>query len=529
MKNRMIYRYIIFFLFLFIASLSSTAGAQGPKYGGIVRIGVLFPQYNNLDGRQWLPYAFVPANRMIYDPIFQWGAKGFEEPEPCLATHYETKDNIEWIFHLRKGVKFHNDREMTAEDVTANLSWRLETPKGWEPIGNKHLFRTMKKVETLEKYKVKVTMNRPFSTFPRLITQAIHAIVPPEEAKKWNKDFWKHATGTGPFKLVIAKPNESVVLERFDGYWGPKPYIDRIEYYFIRNDDARLSALEKGEIDVAHLIDANTSDLEGNPDLAYYDWPLTGVLERLWFNHRRWPMNDNRFRMAVWMGADWKNIIIDSYAHQSGKFSRTYLEFSKYFNQEAVDLVPSYNPEKAKKLIQALEKETGKKIPSINFLDANTPIRKKQAEMAKKQLAEIGIKLKLDFHSRAIWTNSLNKDKKLKWDIGKLGSGFSADPFQGFTHHMTDSGSGIDGKALDGYSNPDFDQWIERAMALVEEEKIIKCYQEAEKVLLMDAANIPLHPLRQIMAFNKKVKGIKPNNLAAFYTTTTFENWWIEK
>lgn len=229
MKKQMIYKCILCFLFLFILPLSSTAGAQEPKYGGIIRIGALYPQYNNLDGRQWLPYAFVPANRMIYDPILQWGSKGFDEPEPCLATSYVTKDNIEWIFHLRKGVKFHNDREMTAEDVAANLSWRLETPKGWQPIGNKGLFRYMKKVETIDKYRVKVTMKRPFSPFPRLLAQALHAIVPPEEAKKWNKDFWKHASGTGPFKLVTAKPNESVVLERFDDYWGPKPYIDRIE------------------------------------------------------------------------------------------------------------------------------------------------------------------------------------------------------------------------------------------------------------------------------------------------------------
>jgi ABC-type transport system substrate-binding protein len=117
----------------------------------------------------------------------------------------------------------------------------------------------------------------------------------------------------------------------------------------------------------------------------------------------------------------------------------------------------------------------------------------------------------------------------MKWDLGKQGAGFGADPFQGFAYHVPDSGTGADGKSLDGYSNPALDKWIETALRLFNEEEIVKSYQEAEKVLILDAGNIPLSPTRQLSAFNKKIKGLKPNNLAAFFVTTNFENWWIEK
>ena len=71
---------------------------------------------------------------MIYDMFFNWGPDGYKSQVPALATTIETKDNKVWYIHLRKGVKFHNGREMTAEDVKTNLDWRIKTPKGRKPV-----------------------------------------------------------------------------------------------------------------------------------------------------------------------------------------------------------------------------------------------------------------------------------------------------------------------------------------------------------------------------------------------------------
>jgi ABC-type transport system substrate-binding protein len=75
----------------------------------------------------------IPSAQMIYDPLLTWGDKGYASLIPGLATKAETKDNKVWVFHLRKGVKFHNGREMTAQDVKTNFDWRIQTPKGWNP------------------------------------------------------------------------------------------------------------------------------------------------------------------------------------------------------------------------------------------------------------------------------------------------------------------------------------------------------------------------------------------------------------
>lgn len=75
MKKQMTNICIFFLLVLFFLVLAPTVEAAEPKYGGIVRIGVLFPQFNHLGGRKWIPLGYVPATRMIYDPILQWGTK----------------------------------------------------------------------------------------------------------------------------------------------------------------------------------------------------------------------------------------------------------------------------------------------------------------------------------------------------------------------------------------------------------------------------------------------------------------------
>ena len=107
-----------------------------------------------------------------------------------------------------------------------------------------------------------------------------------------------------------------------------------IVYY--RSDEARLVALEKGEIDIAQLYDEAKPTLQKNPKLTYQETYDPSILHKHYFNMRRWPMNDIRFRKAVWMGADWKNIAINAWAFKSGNPARTLLEYSKYFDPEAL-------------------------------------------------------------------------------------------------------------------------------------------------------------------------------------------------
>jgi peptide/nickel transport system substrate-binding protein len=335
--------------------------------------------------------------------------------------------------------------------------------------------------------------------------------------------------GTGPFKVVEIKPKERIVLERFDDYWGPKPYLERLEYKFIRSDEARLIALQKGELDLAQIDHVNVPVIKNDPNLDYRVTENAFILGKIYFNFRRWPMNDIRFRRALWMGADWKNIVINSSAWKSGKPARTLLEYSDFFNTEALELVPPFDPEAAKKLIKAVEKDAGKKIPPIYYLDGNSPQQKGLGETSAIQLAQIGVKIDLHLLSRAHWFDKILRNPKIEWDLAGYGVGFGLEPAMGFRYFETDSKTSADGKSLGGYSNPELDRLIQKMEASTDKQELLKYIHDAEKVLLKDVACIPTGINQQLIGFTKKVKGVRYNNTGHIYPANTWANMWLEK
>lgn len=516
-------------VFLFAVIPFSTGFAQEPKYGGTLRIGARIPQYNRTDARYPTTESMVPALNMVHDLLFDWEKGSFDHLVPRLATGYETKDAKVWIIHLRKGVKFHNGREMTAEDVKANFDWRINTPKGWRPVVGVSDLKYLKSVEVVDKYTIKINLEQPFAPFIRHLSFGFRGVAPPEEVEKSGDKVMFKQSGTGPFRVVEVKPNEKVVLERFEDYWGPKPYLDRVELIFMRSSEARLIALQKGEIDICQLYDEAKPTLEKDPNLLYEAVINTPIVHKLYFNVRRWPMSDIRFRKAVWMGADWENIGINAFPFHSGNYPRTHLDRTKYFDPKAMDMVPSYNPEEAKKLIKAVEKDAGKKIPPIYLLDSNAGPNKTAAEMAKLQLSQVGVPLNLQLYPHGTWFDKLVRDPKIEWDLGAIGYGYSESPSRGFNAFFTDSGVAPDGKSLGGYSNPEFDQWVIKAEESSDTEDQIKYYREAEKVLLKDAAAIPILFWRMVIAWNKNVKGVVNHPNASIYVYNTWANMWLDR
>ena len=297
----------------------------------------------------------------------------------------------------------------------------------------------------------------------------------------------------------------------------------------MRSNDARLIALQKGEIDFTQLYDESRPTVMEDPNLMYEPVTAIATMHKKYFNVRRWPMSDVRFRKAFWMGADWKNISINSGPYQSGQYPRTILDRSRYFNPEAMQLVPKYNPEEAKRLIKQVEKDAGKKIPPIYYLDSGSPSNKAVAEMAKYQLEPLGIPINLQLMSHAIWFEKLVRDPKLEWDVGAIGYGFAEDPGLGYIGFFTNSRVAPDGKSLGGYSNPEFDRWVMEAERSLDMEDQIRAYQEAEKVLIEDAACIPIFFFRLVMTWNKKVKGVTNHTLLGINVYNSYANMWIEE
>ena len=191
-----------------------------PKLGGKVTWGL------EQDPTTLLPYgAVATANQWgkeyMYESLVEWNKDLIVQP--ALAEKWTTPDDKTWIWNLRKGVKFHNGDEVTAEDVKYSLDLQADPPKPGIKIAQ---YPSIVSTDVVDKYTVKFTMKGPDPTvLGYLAWQRYSAIIPKGMYDKINPAV--AGIGTGPYKLVEYVQNDRVVYAKNKDYWKPNyPYVE---------------------------------------------------------------------------------------------------------------------------------------------------------------------------------------------------------------------------------------------------------------------------------------------------------------
>ena len=286
---------------------SVTADAQ--KKGGTLKVGIL-GEPPSLDVHWTTATITETLGNHIYEGLYTLDATN--RPIPMLAeSHSVSKDSLVYTFKLRQGVKFHNGKEMTSEDVVASLArW------GKQSVYGKALFAQVADWKAVDKYTVEMKLKEKSAIV--LISLAVPnnfgAIYPKEIAEKFAPEV--KATeyiGTGPFKLAEWKPDQYIRMVRFDeyksrseapnGYGGGKTvYVDEVRFQPVPEVATRVAQIETGELDFADDLNLDAYDrLKKNPNLRplvskpYY-W-LVAV-----FNKKEGLMTNQKLRQA-WQAA----------------------------------------------------------------------------------------------------------------------------------------------------------------------------------------------------------------------------------
>ena len=255
-------------------------------------------------------------------PLFTWTGE--------LAESWETPDPLTYIFHIRKGVYWHdkapmNGREMTADDVEWNFHRVLAMGDFTEPMretGAIHLL-PWESIEATDKYTVVMKLTEPnIGALETLITWPIW-ILPPEVIEKYG-DYtdWKNVVGTGPIMLTDYVEGVSKTWTKNPDYWGydekyPEnrlPYIDKLEGLYMAEEATRISALRSGKIDMTRLSGAEIKSIDvvkslqrTNPELEI--WPFyQRAADPMILNTRKPPFDDIRVRHALQMAVDLETI-----------------------------------------------------------------------------------------------------------------------------------------------------------------------------------------------------------------------------
>jgi len=210
-------------------------------------------------GYDWQNWSMIKS---LFDGLMDY-EPGTTKLRPELAESYEiSPDGQTFTFKLRSGVKFHNGRELTAEDVKYTLD-RVTNPKTQSPgagffasiqgfddvAGGKA--ETLSGVTVVDPTTIKIELSRPDATFLHVMALNFSHVVPKEEVEKHGADFGKNPVGSGAYKLAEWTLGQRLVFEKYADYWNKGlPYLDKITFEVGQEPIVALLRLQKGEVDV---------------------------------------------------------------------------------------------------------------------------------------------------------------------------------------------------------------------------------------------------------------------------------------
>ncbi len=498
------------------AGVTEAQATQGKK-GGIFKAAVS-AQAPTLDTMTSLAAAVVQPTMYIFEQLLAFGED--YTVQPMLAEKYEvSQDGLTYTFTLRKGVKFHNGKEMTSEDVVASMNRYLKVGARGAQFAN------LDTVSANGPSTVVFKMKKVTGSF--LYSMAYHvggpAVMPKEVVDKigTGKPTNADIIGTGPYKLVDYKPDTGIILKRYDDYRpvdapqtglaGAKvSYFDEIHIIPVSETGARIAGLETGQYDYAEGVPASEYDrLSAKSDIKVEVMkPYSAYM--LLFNHAD-PISGNvKFRHAVLAALDMDAIglaVANGRSEFYGVDPSIYARTSPFYygdDPQAKALYNQKNGEKAKQLLQ----EAGYKGEEVII------VTNRDYDYMYKSMLSVGDQLKknagmnvkvevLDWPGqRAKW------EQKTGWQMSTTGyiSQFlyAHDALSGFWDSRS---TGSAERAF--YSNPEMDAAWDAVAAAVTVDARRVALQKVQQVFYKDLPNIKMAEGVSMVALRSNIKGFK--------------------
>jgi peptide/nickel transport system substrate-binding protein len=437
------------------------AGAQDNdvQRGGVLRVAI--PEDTDaIDPARGGNLGYGIVGPLTGQPLV--GGNPSDEIVPVLAESYSSPDEGRtWVFNLRRGVKFHNGLDLTAEVVKWNYDRLLDEAS--EARVGPILRAYGAQPSIVDEYTFQVELDSGFGSFPSQLAQnSWTCILAPES---FNDDGTINMPiSTGPFMLESYTPGSELRFQRFDGYWQtgdddePLPYLDGLVVSIIPEPSVRLSALRAGDVDlITHtpLEDVRAWTEGSAPEgLAFHQY-YYNYSDVFSLNSRRAPFDDERARQAVQYALNRQELNELVYAGLAQVHNQPFKTNSIWY----LDVpTPEQDLERARSLMEEAGLSGGVDVTYIVWSPQYDTI----AEVIQAQLSQIGIRVTLDKGDFASWTQ---KGQAYEFDILQhpLGTLFHPDqPYQRLasTHDRHWQTGGLD--------DPEYDRLLEEGRDIVD-------------------------------------------------------------
>jgi peptide/nickel transport system substrate-binding protein len=482
------------------AASKATFAAPKPRRGGTFTFGL------ESDPVAMAPYGMAPGAAMwgkehTYDSLAEWDRN--TNVKPALAESWKV-DKTGITFNLRKGVKFHNGKELTAADVVYSVKMMKNPPPPGTAAVAANVPNTITDAQAISKYVVRLHLSAPDARVIGFFAwQRYGPIVPEGLYDQINVS--RQAIGTGPYKLTNFTPLDRVELVRNANYWKPgQPYMDGMTLKVMTDEQARVAALRAGAIDGATLSVDVARSLQNESSLKVLS-NLNAAFRELQMTlkpGRNEPWADQRVRQAVNFAINRQQIIQNVYSGQAAYTSYVPPGFGQWPLREA-DLkrkYAKYDLPTAKKLMAAAGMTKGF---SVDMTIVNLQDYPSVAALLVQQMKQINI------------------DVNIKGtEIGTFASIYSAGTYDWFLNGRGMRGD-VDGFVQEfhpasatfkiqtpAYRNIKAWRAIGNGRIQLDDKKRFPMYKTAQEALWDNPIQMPLVAIRKYQVFNKRVQNM---------------------
>ena len=461
----------------------------------------------------------VPFN--IFDRLVdvEVGTDGNSKIVPSLAESWDISDDgLEYTFHLRQGVKFHNGNDFTAEDVAYTFH-RMMTVEGGvntefidQIKGADELLAgetdTLEGVEVVDDYTIKVTLKEPFAGFLASISSPGVSIYDSEATEAAGDQFGMDpavTVGTGPFEFSSWSFNNQLVLTRNEDYWKGASGLPGVVIKIIPDTETQSMMFESGELDILDLdyaADSVDRFTETYPD-QIVQGPRVGIVY-FTMNFNKEPFQDVRVRKAVQMSID-RQAILDALYGGRGQVEQGIFPHGLIgFNPDQEEI--KYDPEAAKTLLAEAGYADGFDMEIAADSSASDTMTM-ALEIVSDQLAEVGIRAEIKNYDESTWLET-----RKSGELGSFMSTWSADYNDPDNFIYTFFGNEEKTRIRSiNYPDTEVMERVAKARTIVNENERLAEYKALEEKLIHeDAAWVPMFSRLHLFAVSKRLQGFAP-------------------
>ena len=470
----------------FALDLSPFAGE--PAFGGELVVGIAQDLDSSLDPHRMVAAGTAGTREVLFN-VFEGLVKPNPAGEliPAVAESF-TIDGAVYTFTLREGVAFHNGDPVTVEDVVFSIARAADDESRATFVS---ALSVVIRVEAVDERTVEIEITEPDNEFLAHLTVAI---IP-----KHHDDHDRNPVGTGPFRFVSHAPQESLVMERFDEYWGQPAYLERVVFRIFGTGDMLPMALNAGAIDMAGRL---TWDMLTQLSDEFY--ALAGpmsVVQALYLNHLVQPLDNLQVRQALNYAVDVQQIM-DVLAGGRGypTGSGIHPAFTRYFNEELVDFYP-YNPERARELLAEAGFPDG--FDLVITVPSNYTPHVITAEILVEQLRAVGVNATIRLVEWTYWVSEVNTGRQFEATV----VGIAARDLT--ARSMLERFVSDNSRNMINFNSAEYDRVFWAARAATEEAMQVSLYRELQAILAREAANVYLQDMVHFVAIHRQIVGFQ--------------------